>query len=233
MRVAVVEDNGLFRRGLILQLQAAGVDVLAECRDGAELAVQLESLDRTGGAVEVVITDIRMPPTHTNEGILLAGELRRQRPAVGLLVLSAHADTASAVELLQGTEGGVGYLLKDNVDDVAVLRDALDRVAGGGTVVDGDLVASLFRRQANQSRLQLFTPREQDVLGLVAEGLSNMAIARRLHLSAKTIESNISAIFEQLELSAGTGTNRRVLAAVEYLRMTGPPRPPRSARPTG
>lgn len=221
MRVVVVEDNGLFRRGLILQLDAAGVDVVAECRDGRELDARLDALDREDSSVDVVVTDIRMPPTHTNEGIALARRLRVSRPALGLLVLSAHADTSSAVELMEGTDGRVGYLLKDNVDDVGVLRDALDRVAAGGTVMDGDLVASLFRRDANRRRLERLSPRERDVLALVAEGLSNTAIAGRVHLSPKTIESNISTIFERLELPAGTGSNRRVLATVEYLRLTG------------
>ncbi len=213
MRVILVEDSALFRRGLARLLGDAGIEVVAELETAEALPAVVANED-----VEVVVLDIRMPPTHTTEGIEAAVELRAKRPDLGVLVLSQYVETDYAVTLLEDTIGGVGYLLKDRVTDPDQLIDALARIAAGETVVDGEVVGRLVGRQRRQSPLDGLTGREQDVLSAMAEGRSNAAIGDQLSMSAKTVETHIRAIFQKLGLPADNDSHRRVLAVLTWLR---------------
>jgi DNA-binding NarL/FixJ family response regulator len=200
----ICDDSTLFRRGLALLLADVGVDIVGEAADVAQLQTLM-----VGAAPDAVILDIRMPPTFTDEGLAAAGVLRRAHPDLGVLVLSTYAETAYAIRLLEvGT--GVGYLLKDRVDDAAAVRDALARVARGETVVDPDIVSRLLTRHRHIDRLDRLTDRERTVLAQMAEGRSNAAIARHLRLAEKTIESHIAT----LHLEPTPDDNRRVLAVL-------------------
>lgn len=212
MRVLICDDSALFRRGLALLLGDVGVDVVGDARDVAHLRTLMPDL-----APDAVILDIRMPPTFTDEGLAAAAELRRDHPDLGVLVLSTYAETAYAIRLLE-IGPGVGYLLKDRVDDAAAVRDALERVTIGETVVDSDIVNRLFTHRRQRQTLDRLTHRERDVLGLVAEGRSNTAIARRLHLAEKTVEGHIAAVLTKLNFGATPDDNRRVLAVLAWLR---------------
>lgn len=218
MRVALCDDSALFRRGLALLLADAGVVVTAEASDATGLVGLLAS-----DPPDVIILDIRMPPTFTDEGLAAAAELRAALPGMGVLVLSTYAETAYAVRLLETAPHRVGYLLKDRVDDIATLRDALDRISRGGTVVDPGLVARLMRRHRDQHALDRLTTREREVLSLMAEGRSNAAIGRQLFLGAKTVEGHIAAVMGKLGLQPTSSDNRRVLAVLTWLRATHPP----------
>jgi DNA-binding NarL/FixJ family response regulator len=183
--------------------------------DGLLRSIALDSPD-------VAIVDIRMPPTHTNEGLAAADRIRRDRPAVGVLVLSQYVEADYAIRLLEEHPERVGYLLKERVFDVAILVDALRRIADGETVVDPTIVARLVRRRRRPDPLTGLTDREREVLALLAEGLSNAAIARRLYVTQRTVEAHTTQIFHKLQLTTNPDSHRRVLAVLAYLR-TGAP----------
>jgi DNA-binding NarL/FixJ family response regulator len=215
MRVAIAEDSALFRSGLKLLLTAMHVDVIVEASNGLDLLTGI-ALDTP----DVVILDIRMPPSFTDEGLVVADELRRRYPTLGILLLSTYADAHYAARLLANGSNGVGYLLKDRVDDPETLRDALVRVANRGCVVDPELVARLLARQQKRSIITLLTDRERDVLRLMAEGLSNQGIGQLIFVSPRTVEKHIAAVFSKLGLPPGADENRRVLAVLAWLRET-------------
>jgi DNA-binding NarL/FixJ family response regulator len=213
LRVVLGEDSGLFRRGLAALLVAAGIDVVGEADDATGLLAVVEK-----HLPDVAVLDVRMPPTHTDEGIRAAIEIRRRTPSVGVVVLSTYAESEWVARLLAGGADRLGYLLKDNVDDVASLVDALERVAHGGTAVDPSVVAQLLAKRARAGGLDVLTDREREVLALMAEGLTNTAIARRLFLAPKTVESHVASIFTALGLAPDGDANRRVRAVVTFLR---------------
>lgn len=214
MRVALADDSALFRRGLGLLLEAAGSTVTVSVGSGLELQAALR--DPAQPAVDVAILDIRMPPTYTDEGLATAEALRRVRPGLGVLLLSTYVEAAWAVRLLQDGGHGLGYLLKDRVDDVTTLLDALQRIQRGDNVVDPEVVGRLVQRP-RQDPLQRLSPREREVLALLAQGSSNSAIAAHLHLSEKTVEGHVAATFDKLGLPPQPHQNRRVLAVLRYL----------------
>lgn len=215
MRVALADDSRLFRDGLAGLLAATGVEVTACVGDGPALLAAVDA-----DPPDAVVLDIRMPPSFTDEGLRVAAELRARHPAVGILVLSTYAELSFATHLLGLTGGGAGYLVKDRVEDVTALRDALTRVAKGEPVVDPEIVVRLVRerRRADESGLDRLGDREREVLTLMAEGRSNTGIARRLHLSAKSVETYVSSIFTKLNLPPAPDDNRRVQAVLTWLR---------------
>ncbi|MGA4955400.1 response regulator transcription factor [Streptomyces lavendulocolor] len=214
MRVILAEDSTLLREGLVRLLAEEGHDVLAAVGDAEQLlaAVDTEPPD-------VVIADVRMPPTHTDEGLRAALAIRRSRPRVGVLVLSQYVENRYATELLTGDPEGVGYLLKDRVAQVDDFLDALERVGRGEAAFDPEVVRRLLARSTRTDPLSRLTARERDVLADMAQGHTNAAIAQRLNVSQSAVEKHINAIFEKLDLSgAGTsGYSRRVLAILRYL----------------
>ena len=209
----LAEDSVLFRQGLARLLGDAGVEVIGEVGNAEDLLRRIE-IDPP----DVAIVDIRMPPTHTTEGIDVAIHLRAGQPDVNVLVLSQYLETEYAVALLEDVDGGVGYLLKDRVTDPAQLVDAISRVAAGETVVDPQVVRRLVDRRRRQSPLDALTAREREVLAAMAEGRSNQAIGDALHLSAKTVETHVRSIFQKLDLPPDDHHHRRVLAVVTWLR---------------
>jgi DNA-binding NarL/FixJ family response regulator len=213
VRVIVADDVMLTRAGIVRLLSEAGVDVVAEAED-AEGLLRHVRLARPDAA----IVDIRMPPTHTDEGLVAAQRIRAEHPAVGVLVLSQYIEPSYAMRLLEEHPERVGYLLKERVFDVAVLIDALRRLADGETVVDPTIVSRLVRRRRRDDPLDDLTDREREVLGLVAEGLSNKAIAARLFVTERTVEAHVKQIFLKLRLAANPESHRRVLAVLAYLR---------------
>jgi DNA-binding NarL/FixJ family response regulator len=215
VKVAVADDSALFRGGLAMMLDAAGVDVVAQAASGGELLAMLRHPDTP--VVDAVILDIRMPPSFTDEGILAAHEVRRWSPGMGVLVLSTYAETECAVRLLAEGSAGVGYLLKDHVDEIGTLRDALERVVAGESVVDPQIVQRLMHRGGLPATERL-TERERVVLTLMAEGRSNSGIADRLCVSQKTVEGHVNNIFSRLGLGTDRDDNRRVLAVLSWLR---------------
>ena len=210
MRVVIAEDEALLREGLARLLADAGLDVASSVGDPAGLQRAVVSYEP-----DVAIVDIRMPPTHTDEGLVAAAEIHRAHPGTGVLVLSHHVDSAYAMRLLQEAPQRAGYLLKDRVADVAALLDAVHRVAAGDCVVDPTIVSRLFARRRALDEL---SRRELEVLALVAEGRSNQAICDRLFLSTKTVEGHIRQIFLKLGLRDAPEDHRRVLAVLTYLR---------------
>lgn len=212
MRIVIAEDDPLLREGLALLLRAEGLDVVAtaDTPDGALAAIDAHEPD-------VAILDVRMPPTHTDEGIRAAVEARGRRPGLAVLVLSAYVEQSFATELLGGGVGGLGYLLKERVGRVEEFLDALRRVAGGGTAIDPEVVAQLFARSRQDPRLERLSPRERDVLGLMAEGLGNTAIAERLVVTEGAVHKHIRSIFAKLDLSPTDRVDRRVAAVLRYL----------------
>ena len=196
MRIVIADDEMLLREGLARLLADAGFDVVGKAADGPELmrAVRLTDPD-------VAIIDIKMPPTHTDEGLVVAREIRSSHPGVGVLVLSHYLESVYAMRLLQDHPERVGYLLKERVSDIAVLADALRRIADGESLLDPTIVTRLVNRPRPQNRLAELTDREHQVLELIAEGRSNQAIGDKLFLSPKTIETHIHRIFQKLELS--------------------------------
>lgn len=214
MRVVLIDDSTLFREGLAGLLDVIGVSVVGAARTAQEGLVQVAA-----HGPDVVITDIRMPPTFTDEGLLAARQLKDLYPTLGVLVLSAHVMARSAARLLDGQLNGVGYLLKDRVDDVATLRDALDRISRGELVIDSGVVKALLRRRRNSEVLEETSPREQQLLRLMAEGRSNAAIAQHMNLAVKTVEKSVASIFMKLGLTASSDNNRRVLAVLAWLQV--------------
>jgi len=211
MRVVIAEDAALFREGLSRLLADRGHEVVAAVSDGEAL---LAAVARHHPDVAVV--DVRMPPTHTDEGLRAAIELRRDHPGTGVLVLSQYIETRYAARLLAGNAAGVGYLLKDRVADVAEFAGALARVAGGGTALDPEVVSQLVRT-SRADGLAALTPRESDVLALMAEGRSNAGIAAALVVSAGVVEKHVAGIFAKLGLPPSEADNRRVPAVLRYL----------------
>jgi DNA-binding NarL/FixJ family response regulator len=213
MRVVVADDEVLLREGLARLLTEAGFEVVGKAGDGPQL---LDTVRYT--RPEVAIVDIKMPPTHTDEGLVAAEEIRRRDPLVGVLVLSHYLESRYAMRLLQQHPERVGYLLKERVSDIAVLTDAVRRVAEGECVIDPTIVSRLMARQRDTTPLDQLTDRERDVLVLMAEGHSNQGICDRLFLSPKTVEAHISQIFIKLGLRDAPGYHRRVLAVLTFLR---------------
>lgn len=217
MRVVIAEDALLTRAGITTLLEDAGVEVVGQARDGNEL---LSEVNRT--RPDAVVVDIRMPPTQTDEGLVAATSIREEFPEIGVLVLSHYIEPAYALRLLEEHLEGVGYLLKDRVADVAILIDALQRVCEGETVVDPTIVARLLGRKRRADPLAPLSEREREVLALLAEGLSNHAIAGRLFVTDRTVEAHNKAIFDKLGLVESPEHHRRVLAVLSFLRDGGP-----------
>ena len=213
MRVVIADDMMLTREGITRLLTDAGVDVVGQAGDAAALlrAVRMTQPD-------AAVVDIRMPPTHTDEGLVAAQQIRAEHPAIGVLILSQYVEPRYAMRLLEEHPERVGYLLKERVFDVANLIDALRRLADGETVVDPTIIARLFARKRHAGPLDQLTDREREVLALVAEGLSNRAIAARLFVTERTIEAHVKQIFLKLGLNTDPGSHRRVLAVLAYLR---------------
>jgi len=213
MRVAIADDHVLLREGLARLLAEARMDVVSQSGDADAL---LASLART--RPDVVVLDIRLPPTFTDEGLRAGDMIREQHPEIAVLLLSQYLETAYALRLLDRFPGRIGYLLKDRVSDVAVLTDAIGRVAAGECVVDPTIISRLAGRPSAASSLADLTAREREVLEQLAEGRSNRAIAQRLFLSEKTVEGNVRRIFDKLRLAETPDDNRRVLAVLAFLR---------------
>jgi DNA-binding NarL/FixJ family response regulator len=212
MRVVIAEDAAMMREGLVRLLEDRGHQVCAAVADADALLAAVER-DKP----DVAVVDIRMPPTHTDEGLRAALELRRSHPATGVLVFSQYIETRYAARLLEGSAAGVGYLLKDRVADVAEFADALARVAAGGTALDPEVVEQLLRASRHASGIATLTAREREVLALMAEGRSNAGIADSLVISAGAVEKHVASIFAKLGLPPSEGDNRRVLAVLQYL----------------
>ncbi|MEV4473893.1 MULTISPECIES: response regulator transcription factor [Nonomuraea] len=218
MRVVLAEDSVLLREGLIRLLDAAGMQVVAAVDEAEGLLRAVEEHQP-----ELVITDVRMPPTHTDEGLRAALVLRRQQPKLAVLVLSQYVEERYAAQLLaSAATGGVGYLLKDRVADVTEFIDALRRVGQGGTALDPEVVSQLLLR-GNNDPLERLTPREHEVLQLMAEGRSNAGIGQALVLSEGAVGKHIGNIFTKLDLSPAEGDHRRVLAVLQFLKIRSLP----------
>ena len=212
MRVVIAEDSVLLREGLSRLLTENGFDVVAAVPDGETVLRAVEE-----HRPDVVVLDVRMPPTHTDEGLRAALVIRSQWPDVAVLVFSQYVEERYATELLAGETRGVGYLLKDRVADVVEFVDALTRVANGGTVLDPEVVAQLLARSRGSHPLDKLTAREREVLSLMAEGRSNAAIAAQLVVGEGAIEKHVSGIFSKLGLLPADTDHRRVLAVLRYL----------------
>ncbi|MEC3995410.1 response regulator transcription factor [Actinacidiphila sp. DG2A-62] len=212
MRIVIAEDDLLLREGLALLLRAESLDVVATAGTPGEALAAIDA-----HRPDVAILDVRMPPTHTDEGIAAAVEARRRQPDLPVLVLSAYVEQTFATELLSGGARGLGYLLKERVGRVEEFLDALHRVASGGTAVDPEVVAQLFAQSGRDTRLDRLTPRERDVLALMAEGLGNSAIAARLVVTDGAVHKHIRSIFAKLDLSPADQVDRRVAAVLHYL----------------
>lgn len=212
-RLVVADDSVLLREGLVRLLTEAGFEVVGQAGDGDELLAQVETQHP-----DVAIVDIRMPPTHTDEGLRAARELRRRHPDLGVLVLSQYVRPSYAFELLAEGSEGIGYLLKDRVSDIGELADAVRRVGEGGSALDPSVVEQLVkRRRMGNDPVEQLTDRELEVLGLMAEGRSNKAVAERLFITEHTVEKHVQNIFAKLRLPATTDDHRRVLAVLTYL----------------
>jgi DNA-binding NarL/FixJ family response regulator len=210
-RVALADDDILFREGLASLLERSGFDVVGQAADAAELLALVREAEP-----DLVIVDIRMPPDHNAEGLEAARVIRQDFPRAGILVLSAHVEVDQAMELLAGGEG-IGYLLKSRVTDVEHFLESLERIAQGGSVVDPALVQELVGAQRRDDPLAELTPRERDVLGLMAEGRSNAGIARRLWVTEGTVEKHVHSILLKLPLPETDDDHRRVLAVIAFL----------------
>ena len=211
LRVVVADDNALLREGIASLLEEAGHEVVGRSGDANDLLLKVRSYHPN-----VAIVDVRMPPGNADDGLVAAAEIRRTQPEVGVLVLSQHLEPSYMLELVGDDAGGVGYLLKDRVRDVGEFVDAVERVAGGGTAFDPEVVSSLVAGR-RRSALDELTEREREVLALIAEGRSNRAIARQLFLSSRAVERHVQAIFQKLRLPESEDDNRRVLAVLALL----------------
>jgi DNA-binding NarL/FixJ family response regulator len=220
MRVVIADDEVLLREGLERLLREAGFDVVGKVGTAKELRRKVE-LARP----DVAIVDIKMPPTHTDEGLVAAQEIRESHPTVGVLLLSHYLESRYAMRLIEQHPGGVGYLLKERVSDLAVLTDALSRLHDGECVVDPTIVSRLVIRARPASKLDELTKREREVLALMAEGRSNKGICERLFLSPKTVEAHVKHILGKLGIDESIDDHRRVLAVLVYLRAREDPRP--------
>jgi DNA-binding NarL/FixJ family response regulator len=212
VRVILAEDSTLLREGLVRLLVEEGHEVLAAVDSGDLLVAAVNA-----SPPDVVVVDVRMPPTHTDEGLRAALEIRRSAPSVGVLVLSQYVEKRYATELLAGDASGVGYLLKDRVAQVGEFLEALDRVGSGGAAFDPEVVRQLLSRTSHASPLERLTGREREALDLMAQGFTNASIAERMHVSQSAVEKHVNAIFDKLDLSHQPGYSRRVLAVLRYL----------------
>jgi DNA-binding NarL/FixJ family response regulator len=212
LRVVIAEDSVILRDGLVHLLEARGHQVVAAVGDARELESVVDE-----HRPDLVVVDIRMPPTHTNEGLLAAIALRARQPGLGVLVFSQYVETRYAAQLLASGSEGVGYLLKDRVADVSDFVDALTRIAAGGTVLDPEVVTQLLGASRRTDSVDTLTPRERQVLRLMAEGRANAAIGATLHLSAGAVEKHVTNIFTKLGLAPSSDDHRRVLAVLRWL----------------
>jgi DNA-binding NarL/FixJ family response regulator len=213
MRVAIAEDSVLLREGLARLLDEAGFDVVAQCGDAKELMLKVRSYE-----LDVAIVDIRLPPTHSDEGLQAALEIRANHPDVAVLVLSQYVELGLALKLLADSAEGVGYLLKDRISDVDDFVAAVRRVAEGGSALDPMIVSTLLSRQRSDDPVAALTPREREVLELMATGNSNQGIADRLVITLRAVEKYVSSIFGKLGLPSTGSESRRVLAVLMFLR---------------
>jgi len=216
VRVVIAEDQALLREGLVALLGDHDIEVVAQVEDGPGLVRVIG-----GHKPDVAIVDVRLPPTFTDEGIRAAIEARERHPDVGILILSQYVEPAYTAELMAGGQGGIGYLLKERVGDVPGFLDALRRVADGGTALDREVVAELVQTRAaepGESALAVLSPREREVLELVAEGRTNAAIARSMVVTVGAVEKHIASIFGKLDVPGGDDDHRRVLAVLAFLR---------------
>ena len=213
MRVAIAEDSVLLREGIARLLDDAGFEVVAQCENADDLLLKVRSY-----SPDVAIVDIRLPPTHNDEGLRAALEIRSKHPSVGVLVLSQYVELGLALKLLADSAEGVGYLLKDRLSDVDEFVDALRRVADGGSALDPIIVSTLVSRQRPDDPLSQLTPREREVLELMASGASNQGIANALVITLRAVEKYVSSIFGKLGLPSTGSESRRVLAVLTFLR---------------
>src|SRR5215218_8718037 len=213
LRVVVADDSVLLREGLCRLLEESGFDVVGQAGDA-------EDLMRKVGAhkPDVAVVDVRMPPTHTDEGLRAARAIRAEHPGTAVLVLSQYVEEAYALDLLAESTERTGYLLKDRVADIDTFTDAVRRVANGGSALDPEVVALLLGRRRREDPLDALTPREREVLGLMAEGRSNAAIAAELVVTERAVEKHVTSIFTKLDLTPAAEDHRRVLAVLRYLR---------------
>jgi len=212
LRVVIADDHVLLRRGVVSMLESEGFDVVGQAGDADDLI-------RKVGAhqPDVAIVDIRMPPTNTDDGLRAAVEIRRTHPDVGVLMLSQYVEADYALELIGADARGVGYLLKDRISDIDEFADAIRRVADGGSVLDPEVVRWMLGRRRETSALAELTPREREVLALLAEGCSNEGVARRIFVTQRAVEKHITSIMSKLELTPEPEAHRRVLAVLAYL----------------
>jgi DNA-binding NarL/FixJ family response regulator len=213
VRVALAEDSVLLREGVTRLLGEAGMDVTAQCGDADDLLTSVES-----DPVDVAIVDIRLPPTHSDEGLRAALEIRSRHPTTGVLVLSQYVELGLAMKLLADSADGVGYLLKDRISDVREFVGAVERVAAGGSAIDPIIVSTLISRQRDDDPLEQLTPREREVLDLMAQGNSNQGIADKLVITLRAVEKYVSSVFTKLQLPSTGTESRRVLAVLLFLR---------------
>ncbi|MFG2723098.1 response regulator [Streptomyces sp. NPDC048416] len=208
----LAEDSTLLREGLVRLLTEEGHNVLAAVGDADALLREVEALPP-----DIVVVDIRMPPTHTDEGLRAAIEIRKRWPDIGVLVLSQHIERNYAAQLLAANAERVGYLLKDRVAQVEEFLDALERIHAGGLAIDSEVVRQLVFRTTHSDPLARLSPRERSVLEELVQGHTNAAISQKLHVSMSTVEKNLNVIFDKLELAQTTGYNRRILAVLRYV----------------
>jgi DNA-binding NarL/FixJ family response regulator len=213
MRVAIAEDSVLLREGLARLLEEADFDVVARCEDAEDLLVKVRNC-----SPDVAIVDIRLPPTHNDEGLQAALEIRKRHPSMGVLVLSQYVEVGLALTLLAESAEGVGYLLKDRIGDVKEFVSAVRRVAAGGSALDPIIVSTLLARQRTDDPISRLTPREREVLELMATGSSNQGIADELVITLRAVEKYVSSIFGKLGLPSTGSESRRILAVLLYLR---------------
>jgi len=213
VKVVLADDSVLLREGIARLLTDAGFEVVGQADDAEQLLLKVRSY-----SPDVAIVDIRMPPTHTDEGLRAAREIREKHPGTGVLVLSQYVESDYALDLLSESAEGVGYLLKDRVSDVAEFAAAVRRVGEGGSALDPAVVAQLVGRSRKNDPIDQLTPREREVLALMAEGRSNQAICARLFVTERAVEKHVTGIFAKLRLPADAGDHRRVLAVLAYLR---------------
>ena len=212
MRVAIAEDSVLLREGVTRVLEDAGVEVVAQCGDADDLMLKVRSYE-----LDLAIVDIRLPPTHSDEGLRAALEIRRAHRNIGVLVLSQYVEVGLAMKLVADSAEGVGYLLKDRISDVAEFLEAVRRVAAGGTALDPTIVSTLVSKRRSDDPLEQLTPREREVLELMATGSSNQGIADRLVINLRSAEKYVSSIFGKLNLPSTGSESRRVLAVLTFL----------------